>query len=112
MPSTHGTHLRVLSVVTGATDGIGRAYAVELAARGFNLVLISRTAEKLERTAAEIRVEHPVKIETIAFDFTNPSIAAYEAELLPRLRELPIGVLGEWGRTRMGIPAILLYFLG
>jgi len=40
--------------VTGSTDGIGRAYAQELARRGVNIVLISRTEEKLRATAADI----------------------------------------------------------
>lgn len=35
------------AVVTGSTDGIGKALALELASRGFNLVLISRSMEKL-----------------------------------------------------------------
>jgi short-subunit dehydrogenase len=43
------------TVVTGATDGIGRAYALELARQGFNIVLLSRSVEKLEACAAEIR---------------------------------------------------------
>jgi 17beta-estradiol 17-dehydrogenase / very-long-chain 3-oxoacyl-CoA reductase len=43
------------AVVTGATDGIGRAYALELARQGFNIVLLSRSVEKLEACAAEIR---------------------------------------------------------
>jgi len=41
-------------VVTGATDGIGKAYAVEFAQRGMNVVLISRSAEKLQTVAQEI----------------------------------------------------------
>lgn len=36
------------AVVTGATDGIGKGFAIELAKRGFNIVLISRTMSKLE----------------------------------------------------------------
>ena len=43
------------AVVTGATDGIGKAIAFELASRGFNIVLVSRNAEKLNATAKEIR---------------------------------------------------------
>jgi len=43
-----------LAVVTGATDGIGKAYAIELAKRGMNIVLISRSAEKLQAAAQEI----------------------------------------------------------
>lgn len=45
-------------VVTGSTDGIGKAYANELAERGMNIVLISRTQEKLDRVAAEISKEN------------------------------------------------------
>ncbi len=41
-------------VVTGATDGIGKEYAKQLARRGFNLLLISRTEARLQETATEI----------------------------------------------------------
>ena len=41
--------------VTGATDGIGRAYALELARQGMPVLLLSRTESKLEATAAEVR---------------------------------------------------------
>lgn len=40
--------------MTGATDGIGKAYAFELARRGFNILLVSRTQSKLDETKAEI----------------------------------------------------------
>jgi len=43
-----------LVVVTGATDGIGKAYATEVARRGMNVVLISRSIEKLQAVAQEI----------------------------------------------------------
>lgn len=41
-------------MVTGATDGIGKAYARELAKQGMNIILVSRTQAKLESVAAEI----------------------------------------------------------
>jgi len=41
-------------VVTGSTDGIGKLYAFELARRGINIVLISRSADKLKGVAEEI----------------------------------------------------------
>ena len=44
----------IWAVVTGSTDGIGKAVALELAARGFNLVLISRNIEKLNTTALQV----------------------------------------------------------
>ena len=43
-----------LVVVTGATDGIGKAYATQIARRGMNVVLISRSLEKLQAVAQEI----------------------------------------------------------
>lgn len=43
-----------VSVVTGSTDGIGKQYARELARRGLNIVLISRSQQKLEATAKEL----------------------------------------------------------
>lgn len=45
-------------VVTGATDGIGKSYAKQLAQQGFNVVLVSRTQAKLEAVAAEIGNYH------------------------------------------------------
>ena len=39
------------AVVTGATDGIGKAYSEQLAERGMNVVLVSRTLSKLEEVA-------------------------------------------------------------
>lgn len=41
-------------VITGSTDGIGKEYAKELAKRGINIVLISRTESKLIEVANEI----------------------------------------------------------
>lgn len=43
-----------VSVVTGSTDGIGKHYALELAKRGFNIVLVARNLCKLEQTSEEI----------------------------------------------------------
>lgn len=41
-------------VVTGATDGIGKEFALQLAKKKFNVFLISRTASKLDAAAKEI----------------------------------------------------------
>ncbi len=47
------------ALVTGSSDGIGKAYAKELAARGFNIVLHGRNAAKLERLQRELGTAHP-----------------------------------------------------
>ena len=46
--------LHVHAVVTGSSDGIGKAYARELAKQGLNIVLLSRTQSKLDAVASEI----------------------------------------------------------
>ncbi|GMR45138.1 hypothetical protein PMAYCL1PPCAC_15333, partial [Pristionchus mayeri] len=81
------------AVVTGATDGIGKAYAFELAEQKFDVFLVSRTASKLDDTKKEILAKFPeVKVESFAFDFTAPTHEEYKP-LLEALAEIEVGVL-------------------
>jgi len=81
------------AVVTGATDGIGLALAKEIAKKGVNVVLVSRSEDKLKAAAAEIAQKSPsVKTKTIAFDFSKGSAAEY-ARLGEQLKGLEIGLL-------------------
>ncbi|XP_069799700.1 very-long-chain 3-oxoacyl-CoA reductase-B-like isoform X1 [Dendropsophus ebraccatus] len=79
------------AVVTGATDGIGKAYAEELSKKGFDVVLISRTLEKLKNVARGIEQQTKRKTKVIQLDFTGGP------EIYPKveqeLRELDIGIL-------------------
>lgn len=79
------------AVITGCTDGIGRQYAFQLAARGLNIVLISRTPEKLMAVAAEIEQRHQVKTKWIAADFSlgKPIFEKIRQELAG----VPVGIL-------------------
>ncbi|XP_047647138.1 very-long-chain 3-oxoacyl-CoA reductase-B-like isoform X3 [Phacochoerus africanus] len=79
------------AVVTGATSGIGKAYAHELARRGLNIVLISRDLNKLEREAKEIERLHGKSTRVIQVDFTG-GLEIYEA-IEAGLKDLEIGVL-------------------
>jgi len=56
------------ALVTGATDGIGKAYAQELALRGFNIFLLSRSEAKLKDVQKEIQDEFKVKVQILAVD--------------------------------------------
>ena len=59
-------------MITGSTDGIGRVTALQLAKYGFNLVLVSRSAEKLQKVREECQYINPkVLIEVIPFDFSK-----------------------------------------
>ncbi|ETN42502.1 uncharacterized protein HMPREF1541_01659 [Cyphellophora europaea CBS 101466] len=62
------------AVVTGASDGIGKEFALQLARKGFNLVLVSRTQSKLEALAKSIE---GVEVETLAIDFSKPTETDY-----------------------------------
>lgn len=62
------------ALVTGATDGIGKGFVKELASRGINVVLVSRTLAKLQDVAAEVEEKYKVKTRVIAVDFTDADL--------------------------------------
>jgi len=80
------------AVVTGASDGIGKSFAFQLAKRGFNIVLISRTQSKLDQISADIEKTLGVSTKVIALDFSTASDSSYE-KLSKDLTGLDIGVL-------------------
>lgn len=85
------------AVVTGSTDGIGKAYAIGLAKRGFNLLLISRSEEKLNAVSSEIRIlALGIDVRTITFDFVTANVSDYEEKIFAVLRDYEIGLLGQW----------------
>ncbi|THH16063.1 hypothetical protein EW146_g4525 [Bondarzewia mesenterica] len=77
------------AVVTGASDGIGREFALQLAKSGFNVFLAARNPEKLASVASEIR---GVQTQTFTIDFAHADDSAYQ-HLANTLSKLDIGVL-------------------
>uniref|UniRef100_A0A673Y1K1 Hydroxysteroid (17-beta) dehydrogenase 3 n=1 Tax=Salmo trutta TaxID=8032 RepID=A0A673Y1K1_SALTR len=89
-PESFFTSMGEWAVVTGGSDGIGRAYAFELAGRGLNVVILSRTKDKLDRVALEIEETTGQKVKVIVADFTEDDM--YEC-IEAKLKGLNIGVL-------------------
>ncbi|CAG7668209.1 unnamed protein product [Allacma fusca] len=88
------TDLRTMgkwAVITGASDGIGKAYAEEIARLGVNIVLISRSKQKLDAVAKEIAGEFGVETKVIVTDFTD-GLQVYE-KIEKELEGLEIGIL-------------------
>ncbi|KAH0598930.1 hypothetical protein MHUMG1_03043 [Metarhizium humberi] len=83
------------AVVTGASDGLGKEYASQLAAKGFNLVLVSRTKSKLESLAKELQEKYhgrDLDIKIHAMDFAKDDDADYE-KLAEVVRGLDVAIL-------------------
>lgn len=60
------------AVIAGGSEGVGAEFADQLAADGFNLLLVARKPGPLEETAAAVRETHGVQVRTLAADLTDP----------------------------------------
>jgi len=79
------------AVVTGASEGIGRGYALELARQGLNVVIMSRSQDKLQKVANEIKEKYSREVRIIPVDFSG-SFEIYP-QIAEKLQDLDIGVL-------------------
>lgn len=61
-----------LSLITGASSGIGAEFARQLAALGHDLVITARRTDRMENLAAELRVQHGVRITVLTHDLADP----------------------------------------
>ncbi|XP_055343019.1 uncharacterized protein LOC129591408 [Paramacrobiotus metropolitanus] len=80
------------AVVTGSSDGMGKEWAFQLAAKGLNVILVARNQEKTEKVAQEIRSIHKVLARTIIIDLAQISVDDVK-NLQDQLRTLRIAVL-------------------
>jgi uncharacterized protein len=79
------------SLVTGATAGIGHAFAIHLARRGDDLVLVARDRERLESVAKALRDDYDVDVEVLAADLAVRSeLATVEARLADPARPVDL----------------------
>jgi short-subunit dehydrogenase len=82
---------RNTALVTGASAGIGEAFATQLAARGNNVVLVARDRSRLETLAAQLTARHGIAAEVLVADLTDAEqLALVEARLSERDRPVDV----------------------
>ncbi|XP_020293088.1 very-long-chain 3-oxoacyl-CoA reductase [Pseudomyrmex gracilis] len=79
------------AVITGATDGLGKAFAKALAQKGMDIVLVSRSMSRLKDVAAEIERDYRVDTRVVEADLTEGQIVY--AEIAKATQDLEVGVL-------------------
>ncbi|KAJ7945489.1 very-long-chain 3-oxoacyl-CoA reductase 1 [Quillaja saponaria] len=81
------------ALITGSTDGIGKAFAYQLAQKGLNLILVSRNSHKLKTVSTEIQAMFPdTKIKKIKLDFSG-NVTSGLRLIEEAVRDVDLGVL-------------------
>lgn len=78
------------AVVTGASDGIGRAFAIQLGGKGINIVLVARREDRLNHLASELRTANGVETRVIVADLAT---ASGRRQVDEGSRDLDVGLL-------------------
>lgn len=78
------------AVVAGAGEGLGAAFAIDLARRGMNVVLIARRKHHIDGVASEIQATYKVEARCLARDLGTPETIS---EIATELADKEVGVL-------------------
>ncbi|NHJ06301.1 MAG: SDR family NAD(P)-dependent oxidoreductase [Candidatus Heimdallarchaeota archaeon] len=78
------------ALIAGASEGIGAAFAREVAKKGLNVAIISRRKDVLEKLAEEINEEYQVQTKVIEQDLTSPKLLE---ELTSKTEDLNLGLV-------------------
>ncbi len=92
MPTPASRTRRPTALVTGASAGIGREFAIQLAARGHDLVLVARDTARLEGLATQLHRDHGVEVEVLTADLSNRAALERVADRLSDA-ERPVDLL-------------------
>jgi short-subunit dehydrogenase len=78
------------ALITGASDGIGRAFAVQLAGQGFDLILVARRGDVLQEMALDLGTRFGGDVRVMAMDLSDPAAVP---DLLSLTESTPVGLV-------------------
>lgn len=78
------------AIVTGASSGIGREFCIQLAALGFNLVMVARREDRLQQLHEKLNSDFGIQTEIAAVDL---SASDFIEKITPKTKALPVGLL-------------------
>ncbi|VVS97375.1 SDR family oxidoreductase [Rhizobium sp. EC-SD404] len=100
------TVTRSTALITGASSGIGAAYAERLAARGHDLILVARRGDRLEKLASELTGTHGIAVQTVAADLASADGLRQVADILTADASIDM-LINNAGVARLGATADL-----
>ncbi|MGY2147481.1 SDR family NAD(P)-dependent oxidoreductase [Pseudomonas azotoformans] len=92
---------RKLAVITGASAGIGAVYADRLAARGYDLILVARRADRLERLCSQLSNAHGIQAEPIVADLSKDNDLTLIEKILSNRENVHV-LVNNAGIARLG----------
>ena len=97
------------ALITGASSGIGAAFARKLAERGFDLVLVARRKERLEQLCDELMTAHAIRADVHVADLADAEAAESLADRVAEIADLELlinnagfGTMGHFADADIG----------
>lgn len=82
------------ALITGSSDGIGKAFAEQLAKRGFNIILLARNKQKLEKVASELKVLNKnIQTKIITVDLAKSCESGFFDPIYEEIKDIDISIL-------------------
>jgi short-subunit dehydrogenase len=94
-----------IALITGASRGIGEAFAELLARQGYRLVIVARSESELNRVSGVLSSKHETAVVPIAFDLGEPGAGAGLADDLQRRGLTPTVIVNNAGYGLLGAAA-------